>query len=453
MDLKELAWLRANAHKFDRELRGRILAQQRSIAKFPCIFQGLYRRLSNRFSRIPVIIQLTPTNEEEKAKISNMLIQHGKGVRQLPLINGYSTRLSLNSLKEMAGQSSIAKIYLDKEVRALLDTAVPTVKANQVWQEEYTGEGITIAVLDTGVYPHPDFLQPRNRILAFQDFVKHKSAPYDDNGHGTHCAGAALGNGWASGGKYKGPAYDANLVAVKVLNKAGAGSSSTIIEALDWCLTNQSRYGIRIISLSLGYKASDSYRDDPVCQAVEKVVQRGIAVFAAAGNDGPEENTINSPGIHPAVITVGASDDLNTPEIDDDKVAQFSSRGPTVDGLTKPDLLAPGSAIISAKAKKSLLAKSAKDENNLEWYLSLSGTSMATPICAGIGALLLEAYPDLTPQQLKECLMAGASKISTADANTQGSGLVNALTALQSLGPAAGVQETPVAAAARLTDQ
>lgn len=432
MDIKELNWLRTNTHKFDKELRSRIFNQHRAISNFPCIFQNLYRRWQNLFQRIPVIIQLAPMRGDgEKEKLQNLLQWHTKKVQDLKLVNSLSARLSVSSIKEIAAQSSIVKIYLDREVRALLDQAVPTVKADLVWEQSYSGQGVTIAIVDTGVYQHPDFLQPHNRIIAFKDFVKNKTIAYDDNGHGTHCAGAALGSGFASSGKYRGPAFNANLVAVKVLNKAGSEKSSTIIKGLEWCLTNKTLYQIRIVSLSLGYKATDSYRDDLVCQAVEKLVQAGIAVFAAAGNEGPELRTINSPGIHPAVITVGASDDLNTPTPTDDSVAEFSSRGPTIDGLTKPDLLAPGSNIISAKAKNSLLAKTTSDKTKLEWYLSLSGTSMATPLCAGVGAQILQAYPELTPQELKARLVASAAKISTADANTQGNGLVNALTAVE----------------------
>lgn len=371
--------------------------------------------------------------DREKENLQNLIQQHTSKVQNLELINSLSARLSVGSIKEISTQNSVVKIYLDREVRALLDQAVPTVKADQVWEHSYTGHKVTIAIVDTGVQRHPDFLQPHNRLIAFKDFVKNKVDAYDDNGHGTHCAGAALGNGFASNGKYRGPAFNANLVAVKVLNKNGSEKASTIIKGLEWCLTNRIHYNIRIVSLSLGYKATDSYRDDPVCQAVEKLVNSGIAVFAAAGNEGPEIRTINSPGIHPAVITVGASDDKNTPDITDDSVSDFSSRGPTIDGLTKPDLLAPGSNIISAKAKKSLLAKTTNDESKLEWYLTLSGTSMATPLCAGIGAQILEAYPDLTPQELKERLVTSTTKISTADANTQGNGLVNALIAVENV--------------------
>lgn len=427
-DIRELKWLRNNAHKFDKELRARILTQHRAISKFPCIFQNLYRRWYNRFQRLPVIIQFSPMRSaEEKEQVQRLLRHHGKIVHDLKMINSVSARLSVKSIKNIAQESGIAKIYLDREVRALLNHAVPSVKADLVWEKEYTGRGVTIAIVDTGVYPHPDFLRPESRIIAFKDFVNNKTEAYDDNGHGTHCAGAALGNGFASDGQYRGPAFNASLAGVKALNKYGAESASTIIKGLEWCLLNRELYNIRIVSLSLGYKASDSYREDPVCQAVGKLVEAGIAVFVAAGNDGPEGQTINSPGIHPAVITVGASDDKNTGNIADDEVAEFSSRGPTVDGLTKPDLLAPGPSIISAKAKKSLLAKTSGDDTNLEWYMNLSGTSMATPLCAGVGAQILEAYPELTPQQLKDKLSAGAIKISIADANTQGSGLVNAI--------------------------
>lgn len=419
-------------HKLDKELRSEILSQYRSISKAPCFLQNLYGLYHKRFRRLPVIVQLSPMRgEEEKKQVHSLLYRQGRKTETLNIINGLSTNLTIGDIKNITQFPSVAKVYLDREVRALLDTAIPSVGANRVWDRGYTGKGVTIAVLDSGVYPHPDFLQPINRILAFQDFTsKSGGSVYDDNGHGTHCAGAALGNGYISSGKYRGPAFQANLVALKILNKMGSGKASSAIRGLEWCLTNRKKFNIRIISLSLGYKASESYRDDPVCQAIDILWKAGIFVCAAAGNDGPEDKTINAPGIHPAIITVGASDDKKSLALSDDVVADFSSRGPTVDGLPKPDLLAPGANIVSTRAKGSFLDIISRDKPENSWYINLSGTSMATPICAGIAAQMLEAHPHLSPDELKNSLLKGCVKLGSVDANNQGSGCINAARAL-----------------------
>lgn len=426
MNIQELDWLRSYSSKLDPELRSRLITCYRTASQLPCFLQRLYHFIQNKIYRFPVIIQLATVRDHEAVKeLRTSLSQYNKAIDDLEIINGFSTSLSLKAIKKLTNHSLVTKIYLDQEIRTLLNIAAPTIQAPSLWEKKYSGKGVAIAVLDTGIYPHPDFLQPQNRILAFKDFVKNKNTPYDDNGHGTHCAGAAAGNGYSSSGKYTAPAFEAKIIALKILNKMGIGKSSTAIKGIEWVLANRKKYNIKIITLSLGYKTTVSYREDPLCQALEKAWQAGLVVCTAAGNDGPEPKTINSPGIHPALITVGAFDDHDTITTTDDTVADFSSRGPTLDGLTKPDFLFPGSNIISARAKDSYLDKMPDNKAIDNWYLSFSGTSMATPICAGVIAQLLEANPALTPPEIKEMLQQSCTKVGTVDANTQGSGFIN----------------------------
>ncbi len=289
----------------------------------------------------------------------------------------------------------------------MLDVAAPVVHSQVLWERSLTGKGIVVAVLDTGIYEHPDLT---GRILAFKDLVKQRTTPYDDNGHGTHCAGDVGADGSQSGSLYRGPAYEAGLVGVKVLNKTGSGSLSTVIEGIQWCIENKESLGIRVISMSLGSTATESCASDPVCQAVEAAWSSGIVVCAAAGNEGPEAGNISSPGISPQAITVGALDDRNTVDGSDDQAAFFSSRGPTIDGLTKPDVLAPGVSIISLRSPGSKIDKQNKAARVDKWYFSLSGTSMATPVCAGVVAQILQSDPSLTPDQVKARLINNAKK-------------------------------------------
>ena len=293
-----------------------------------------------------------------------------------------------------------------------------------------TGKGVTIAIIDTGIHPHKDLA---GRITGFVDFINKRPDPYDDNGHGTHCAGDAA----SSSTTYMGPAPEANLVGVKVLDKMGSGSLDTVMQGVEWCIQNNadsSKQKIDIISMSLGATAQNyaEENDDPMVHIVERAWEAGIVVCVAAGNEGPNYGTIASPGISDLVITVGALDDKNTSDTrEDDDVASFSSRGPTkYYNVTKPDLLAPGVNIVSLRSPNSYLDKLQKSARVDNDYFVLSGTSMATPICAGVVALIKQSNPKLTPNQVKEMLKSGADLWSNDslkyDQNIYGSGYINA---------------------------
>ncbi|MCJ0929988.1 S8 family peptidase [Virgibacillus halodenitrificans] len=315
--------------------------------------------------------------------------------------------LTPKKIRELKDHEAVERIFYDRDVTAFLDVATKEINAVEVQQDlGFTGKDVTIAVIDSGVFPHPDLTKPENRIVAFKDFVNKQEEPYDDNGHGTHCCGDAAGNGHQSNGKYTGPAPAASIVGVKVLNEKGGGKLSTIIRGIEWCMKHREKYGIRIISLSLGAEAYESYRDDPLTQATQKAWHSGIVVCAAAGNDGPSRSTISTPAIDPFIITVGSADDQNTVTRSDAVISKFSSRGPTIDELVKPDIYAPGSNIISLLSPGSALEKQIPERVIDENYVSLSGTSMATPICAGVIALMLEANPQLSPNDIKSILQA-----------------------------------------------
>ncbi|PAV30518.1 peptidase S8 [Virgibacillus profundi] len=413
--------VRSNGKKFDKKIRQEMVNLYRPFRYIPCFLQSPVERVRKKVKKYPVVIRFEPDsfafglNDVKKTKC--------KSLREYPSISCCSAKLSAESIEHLVKSCShIKKVYYDRKVTALLDTAPPAINSDVLKDNGLTGEGVTIAVIDTGIHPHKDL---EGRIIGFADFVKGKSDPYDDNGHGTHCAGDTAGNGSLSDGQYQGPAPDANLVGVKVLNKMGSGSLSTVIEGIEWCIQNQSEYNINILSLSLGSEAVEPAEDDPVVNAVEVAWNNGIVVCVAAGNSGSEEQTIASPGISPKVITVGAADDNNTVGRTDDAAADFSSRGPTIDGLTKPDLLTPGVNIISLRAPNSFLDKTNKAARVDENYVSLSGTSMATPICAGVAAQLLQRSSNLTPDQVKEQLMNACEDLGQSP-NVQGAGYLNA---------------------------
>lgn len=424
----EMGWIRAHAAKLDRHLRHEILATYRPLRMLPCFVSRLLIPWRMR-RRVPVIIQLRRECEVTECRnfAQALTTADASSAVVLEVIRGVATEVSIQRLATLVNDPRVARITYDRQVRAFLDSAAPAVHAPAAWESGFTGEGVTVAVVDTGLYPHPDFTQPENRIAAFHDVVGGRRAPYDDNGHGTHVAGIVAGNGLRSGGRYRGIAPGARLVGVKVLDAYGSGALSNVIRGLDWCVRHKERFNIRVVNLSLGAPAVESYKTDPLAQAVEAVWESGIVVCVAAGNDGPEPGTIATPGIHPKVITVGATDSRGEAGFPRHEVAPFSSRGPTIDQIVKPDLVAPGVAITAAAARKSVL--SLQHGGKRVDYITLSGTSMATPICSGIAALLLEKEPSLDPDTVKRRLVESARSLGL-EPTIQGSGLVDAGRAL-----------------------
>ncbi len=266
----------------------------------------------------------------------------------------------------------------------------------------FTGRGIGVAVLDTGIYPHIDF---GSRILGFCDFLSHRMYPYDDNGHGTCVAGILAGSGAGSKGKYTGAAPGCGIIALKVLDRFGNGNKEDVIKAFRWILQNKDRYGIRVVNISVGttYKTRDEH--SALILGVEKLWDEGLTVVAAAGNQGPAPGSVTAPGCSKKIITVGSSDML----LGKDGV---SGRGPTFECVCKPDLVAPGNRIISCAPGSDFS------------YAAKSGTSMSTPKVAGAIACLLEKYPSLTNVEIKMMLKESCDDLGLPK-NHQGWGRLN----------------------------
>ena len=318
----------------------------------------------------------------------------------------------------------------------------------------FTGAGVGVAVLDSGVTPWHDDLTNftaatypygNQRVAAFVDFVNGQVTPYDDNGHGTHVAGIIAGNGTDSNGQKAGSAPDASIVSLKVLDAYGNGNIGNIIAALDWVVANKDAYNIRVINMSVGASIKESYWTDPLTLAAKRVVDAGVVVVAAAGNIGKnaageeQYGGITAPGNAPWVLTVGASSSMGTPQRDDDTMAGYSSRGPSaVDFGAKPDITAPGTGIVSLAdpASQFYTTKAAflvpgQVSTSYVPYLSLSGTSMASPVVAGTVALMLQANPSLTPNMVKAILQYTSQAYDGYDVLTQGAGFLNAMGAVR----------------------
>lgn len=386
-------------------------------------------------------VKIKGSKEEEKTSIivlskgkeDEELIQgfkeHDVRIKyRLDIINGYAIELPCKCIERLALLPQVEFIADDAELSTLMDVARPTVGGRIAEDHQLTGEGIGIAILDTGVYPHADLTLRKNRIVAFKDFVNGKEFPYDDNGHGTHVAGVVAGDGTLSNGKYKGLAPKANIIGVKVMNKRGSGNTSDIVAGMQWILDNRERYNIRITSISLGSDPDLRESEDPLVKAVNALWDAGIVVVAAAGNSGPKQRTITSPGISKKIITIGSSDDHGTIDISDDTIADFSSRGPTRDRASKPDIVAPGVDINSLESDTEFLPKDGVKRYRFKLmekpYTEMSGTSMATPIVSGAIALLLEREPRLSPDQVKRRITETAIPLK-ANSYAQGKGLLN----------------------------
>ncbi|MEV7192683.1 S8 family peptidase [Streptomyces sp. NPDC093510] len=299
---------------------------------------------------------------------------------------------------------AIAHVWLDAKVRPALDKSVPQIGAPTMWRAGYTGKGVKVAVLDTGVdQTHPDL---KNVEVAEKNFTESAPDAKDRMGHGTHVASTLAGSGAKSGGKYKGVAPDVQVLDGKVISEVeGTGSESSIAAGMQWAVDSKAK----IVNLSLG--SLDSPGTDPLEEAVARLSGKALFVIAA-GNDGPEPGTLNSPGSAPAALTVGSVDKQ-------DNIAETSSRGPQADGVTKPDLTAPGDDITAARSTQI------PGDSEHEPYVAMSGTSMATPHVAGSAALLLQQHPTWSGPQLKAALTGSATPHPALNAHQQGAGRVD----------------------------
>ena len=296
----------------------------------------------------------------------------GSVISKIPLVNGIVADLPLASILSLSNQANVKYISLDRALTPTLSNAAPAVNAFAAWQSGYTGAGVGVALVDSGVIDHPDLhggFLGLSRVVYNQSFVPGTLSASDQYGHGTHIAGLIAGDGASSTGSrysrtFQGIAPDANLVNLRVLDKNGAGTDSAVIAAIAQAVALRGLLNIRVLNLSVGRPVYESYKLDPVCQAVEAAWKSGIVVVVAAGNNGRYQptggyGTINSPANDPYVITVGAMKPMGTPSRNDDLVASYSSKGPTaIDAIVKPDLVAPGNLLVSLEAARNSLTSS-----------------------------------------------------------------------------------------------
>ncbi len=265
------------------------------------------------------------------------------------------------------------------------------IHTDYAYKSGLTGKNVTIVVMDTGIAPHVDF---GKRILAFHDFYYGRIGLYDDNGHGTHVSGIMAGDGTMSRDTdgnpiYGGIAPEANLIMLKVLDHKGNGNTAKVLEGIDWIVKKKEVYNIRLLNISVGMLPSAGEREQKeLLEAVDDIWKRGIMVVAAAGNNGPKDNTVTIPGISRKILTVGSCDDGKADSAAKGLKSGYSSMGPTECCIVKPEILAPGTNITSC-------------DRDGKGYRAKSGTSMAAPVVTGALALAFQKYPHLTPAEMK----------------------------------------------------
>jgi len=365
----------------------------------------------------------------------------GQVTRALPIVAGFAATVPAAVVGELARLPGVRAVTPDGRVRVqAADPGSSTVRsvypkvvgADAAWKRGVTGRGVTVAVLDTGVANVPDLagrlVQVRNDLTGRTEPCKNLSGELDCNdryGHGTFIAGLVAGDGASSGGKWKGVAPEASVLSVKAAGADGSADVSNILAAIQWVVSFKERYDIRVLNLSLGTDSTQDWRTDPLNYAVERAWAAGMTVVVAASNNGPGAGTITKPADDPWVVTVGATDDRGTVAVGDDRLPDFSGRGPTAHGLAKPDVAAPGAHVVSLRSPGSTI--DTRFPNYVDGsYRQGSGTSMATGVVSGAVALMLQANPGFTPDRVKYALVATARDAASGDPMAVGNGVVDA---------------------------
>lgn len=338
-------------------------------------------------------------------------------------VNVVSARLSDQALATVATDRAVLRATTDARVAAVgggkngkdLDRVgsqstkdsigIAAMNVADAWPLT-TGAGVVVALMDSGIAAHPDL--PSGKVIARVDLANDGAPGLDPAGHGTHLAGIIAGHGT----EFRGVAPDARLVDIRVLDESGEGTLRSVVAGFEWLLDNRAALGIRVLNLSFGTTQTSSYHADLLAALAESAWFAGITVVAAAGNDGDDIGTISTPGADPFIITAGSFDDQGTRNEQDDRQSAFSSRGPTKDGFTKPDVLAPGRRVVSLRANGSQASPLQSDVDpgksgkNSNLYTRMSGTSVSSAMVTGVAALVLSFHASYTPTKTKGAIVA-----------------------------------------------
>src|SRR3954454_611655 len=405
--------------------------------------------------QVAVIVQELPNSGDRAEQAVAAL--GGKVTGSFDVIDGFTATVPadrLNVLRAVPGVQEVtedATVTLssaDVDEQAGLNGSLQRVTheetgASSMWDAGYTGAGVDVAVIDSGVVP-VNGLRTAGKVvngpdLSFEGQVCTaagcKDSPVahlDTYGHGTHMAGIIAGRDdatpatvtSATSGNFVGVAPDARIVSIKVADAQGRTDVSQAIAAIDWVIQHKNSDGlnIRVLNMSFGTDGVQKYQLDPLAFAAEQAWHKGIVVVVAAGNTGYGSAKLNNPAYDPYVIAVGGSDGRGTATTDDDIVAPWSATG---DGVRNPDVVAPGQSIISLRVPGGQIDTAYPGARTGERFFRGTGTSQSAAVVSGAAALLLQQRPNLTPDQVKALLMGTARELPATDAIAQGKGLID----------------------------
>jgi serine protease AprX len=378
--------------------------------------------MEEKQKKIQVIIHC---KEYEKRQRSLENIGHIK--YKLPMIDAYVVEIEEAKLEVIKSLDGLISVEMDTHITAQMNRVNEIIESSWAHERNITGKGVGVAIVDTGISLHKDFAGEENRVIAFKDFINKLPDPYDDNGHGTHVSGIVGGNGYSSKGRYVGVAPGCNLIGVKVLDYRGDGNISDVLAGLQWIIDNRFKYNIRVVNISVGTTSKENMDENSLLvQGVNAIWDSGVVVVVAAGNNGPGPMSISTPGISRKVITVGSSNDNVAVEVFGSRTKDYSGRGPTPYCIKKPDIVAPGSNIVSCNISRYSKGRNSRlgAADSPMMYTIKSGTSMATPVVSGAIALLLSVHPELTNREVKLRLRESAVDLGQRW-EKQGWGLLN----------------------------
>ena len=372
--------------------------------------------------RVVALVQFKPRVSEAKAR-KLVRAHHGRITDRLPSIQGFAVKLPARDAKALRSSKGVLNVTLNTRVRSTstdpsaadpLATNYPkTVGADTLHASGLTGKGVGVAVIDSGIAGDAADFKAADGSSRVTNVISNPGAtrPGDDVGHGTHVAGIIAGK--SADGAYVGVAPDADLVAIKTADDQGRSTVLDVINALQFVVAHKDELNIDVVNLSVSSDTPDSYTEDPLDAAVEFTWHSGVVVVAAVGNRGDAADAVNyAPGNDPFVISVGATDEKDTSNPSDDVVADFSSRGVTQDGFSKPDVVAPGAHMTSVGAPGSMFSAECPVCIIAGSYFKMGGTSMASPVVAGAAALILQAHPELNPDQVKAIIVGNTNGTS-----------------------------------------
>jgi serine protease AprX len=432
--------------------RRRVVAASLAGALLAAVASGLTSppsasaRGTARSDTAPVSVLVRATTSATGAVEQAVRALGGTVTTELPIVDGFGARMPADRLPAL--RSTPGVVSADAAAGVSFDGAFgqgsggpsavysTVVRADRAWGAGYSGQGVGVALIDTGVNAVGDLA---GRVAASVDFTADGDG-VDRFGHGTFVAGMIAGTG-STGAGVTGTAPGARIISLKIAGRDGSADITHVLAALQYAVSFKDVYGIRVVNLSLGTDSTQDYRLALLNYAVERAWANGLVVVVSASNRGPDAGTISKPADDPFVVTVGAADDRTTPAIADDGVPAFSAAGPTAsNGLTKPDLVAPGRSVVSTRAPGSTV-----DVNNPSARIDTahfvgSGTSFATGVVSGAAALVLSRTPSLTPDQVKARLLDTARPGPVGDPQRVGHGWLDAAAATSSDSTAAANQ-------------